>query len=116
MSDRSGPAASDFPRLPDDGAGPVHLYLVERRLPGMTVSGLTMLHQALTLATGRFSRDEPDLRYLWSVFIPGQDRLLSLFAAQDADLVRSANDASLIPFTGIARAHALRDPAPDPEV
>jgi len=99
----------------DTPQGRLRLFVVERRLPGMTAPGLAMLHHALTLATGRFS-DEKDLRYLWSLFIPGQDRLLSLFAAASSEHVREANDASLIPYHAIERAHDLDDPAPEREV
>lgn len=90
--------------------GDLRLFIVERRLPGMTKGGLAMLQNALILATARFALPEKDLRYLWSIFIPGQDRFLSLFAAVNLELVRAANEASLVPFIQIENAYYLSDP------
>ncbi len=112
---RTGHPASDLPGTSLAGGSGWGLYVVERRLPAMTERGLVMLHSALTLATARFSISE-DLGYLWSIFIPGQDRLLSLFAAATLDLVRVVNDASLIPYIGIESARYLNGRAPEASV
>ena len=92
------------------------LFLVERRLPGVTDRRLAILQNALIQVTARFAEREDELRYLWSIFMPGQQRLLSLFASVSLDLVRAANEASLFPFIGIEAVTFLVDPAQGPGV
>jgi hypothetical protein len=72
-----------------------------------------MIQTALTQATGRVAANENGLRYLWSIFIPGQDRLLSLFTAVGIEPVRAANKASLVPFIRIENGYYLLDPTPE---
>jgi hypothetical protein len=86
-----------------------HLFIVERRLLGLTERSAAMLQNTLLLAAARFGPPDGSLRYLWSIFIPGQDRLVSLFAAASLDLVRAASDASLVPFLTIEPASFLAE-------
>lgn len=87
-----------------------HLFVVERRLPGITVRGLAMLQAALLESSARFAARGEHITYQRSIFLPDQDRVLSLFSAMSLELVRAANKASLVPFIGIQRAVALRQP------
>jgi hypothetical protein len=80
------------------------LFVVERRLPKINEQQLAVLQAALTGAASRFSARGDGVRYLRSIFLAGQDRLLSLFTAENAEAVRALNEASLVPFTSIEPA------------
>jgi hypothetical protein len=77
------------------------LFIVERRLPMIDEYQLAVLQAALTDAAGRFSARGDGVRYLRSIFLARQERLLSLFTAGSLDAVRAVNEAALIPFASI---------------
>lgn len=54
-----------------------------------------MLHAALTETTRRAAARGEPVRYLRSAIIPRQQRLLSLFEAGNADIVRAVNGRKL---------------------
>src|SRR5213592_2821491 len=98
MSQGSASAAVASPRPA------MSLFLVERRLPRISEHQLEVLQIALTGAARRFSARGDGVRYLSSIFLARQERLLSLFSADSLETVRALNEAALIPFASIEPA------------
>jgi hypothetical protein len=55
----------------------------------------------------RFTEAGRPVRYIRSMYVPGDDRCMCLFEAESADSVRSVNDQAGIPYTRIVEAHDL---------
>jgi hypothetical protein len=86
------------------------LFIVERRLPKISQHQLAVLQAALASAATRFTARGEGVRYLRSIFLARQDRLLSLFTADSLDTVRAVSEASLVPFASIEPAIELPGP------
>ena len=85
-------------------------FLVEHHLPRITDSELALLQSALTDTCLRLTARGEPVRYLGSAFLPGPQRLLSLFEAVNADVVRVVSDSSQAPLTCLEVAIALPPP------
>jgi hypothetical protein len=80
---------------------PPSLFIVERRLPKINERQLALLQATLSGATSRLRARGDGIRYLRSIFLARQERVLSLFLADDIEAVRAVNEAALIPFASI---------------
>jgi hypothetical protein len=84
------------------------VYLVDRDLPRITPEGLVTLQDAEIAAARDFRATGRPVRYIRSIFIPGEARCLCLFEAADEATVAALNEAARLPFTRIVAAMDLR--------
>lgn len=83
------------------------VYMVERVLPGATLQSLEAIRRAAEAACRTSTMSGRPIRYLRSVFTPGESRCRCLFEALDGDLVREVNDAVELPYSRIVLAMDL---------
>jgi hypothetical protein len=81
--------------------------MVERDLPGVTVEQLGAAQKAAIEKGQEFTADGKDVRYIRSIFVPGESKCMCLFEAASPELVREVNEAAQIPFTRIKEAMDL---------
>ena len=82
----------------------MRVYLVDRDLPGITSDGLAALQRAEITASQQVTAAGQRVRYLRSMFIPGEARCMCLFEAEDEAAVMAANEVAWLPFTRIVEA------------
>jgi len=92
----------------------VTAYIVERNLPGLTDRHRSALQYALGEASRRLSASGSPVRYLGSTFVPTRSRCYCLFEATSADIVRTVNEAALVPYITINEAIELPAPGRNP--
>ena len=80
------------------------VYLVDRDLPGITAEGLAALQRAEIRASQQLTAAGQPVRYLRSMFVPGEARCMCLFEAEDEAAVAAVNLAAQLPFTRIVEA------------
>ena len=82
----------------------MRVYLVDRDLPGITREGLAAVQRAEISASQQLAAAGQAVRYLRSIFIPGESRCMCLFEAKDEAAVAALNEAAGLPFTRIVEA------------
>jgi hypothetical protein len=82
----------------------MRVYLVDRDLPGITREGLAEIQQAEISASQQLTAVGQRVRYLRSLFIPGEARCMCLFEAEDEAAVAALNEAAQLPFTRVVEA------------
>jgi len=80
------------------------VYLVDRDLPRITPEGLAAMQRAEITASQQLTTAGQRVRYLRSVFIPGEARCMCLFEAEDEAAVAAVNQVAWLPFTRIVEA------------
>ena len=79
-------------------------YLVERYLPRITSEQLVAAAGRAKRTTMEMRQEGTAVRYLRSVFIPGEDKCFCLFDGPSADAVEQANRRAEIPFERVVEA------------
>jgi hypothetical protein len=75
----------------------VRLFVVERSVPGLTISDLELALRALAESSRRVGRGR--VRHVRTTFLPAQSRCICLFESESIDLVRLVNATAQFPFT-----------------
>jgi hypothetical protein len=55
----------------------------------------------------RFTEEGRPVRYIRSMYVPGDNRCMCLFEADNAEDVKAVNDHAGIPYTRVVEAHDL---------
>ena len=83
------------------------VYAAERELPGITLDQLANAQRAAIATSEQSTAEGKPVRYIRSMYLPGDARVTCLFEADDADAVRDVNERAAIPFTRIVEAMDL---------
>lgn len=82
----------------------VSIFLVERDTGSTSDIDISQAHRALEAAARRLGSRNHRVRYLRTIYVPGEHRCICLFEASDAATVRLVNDTAQLPFVRIAAA------------
>jgi hypothetical protein len=88
----------------------VAIFIVERRLPELSLEHLVVAHRALAESSRRISMGGDSVRYLRSTFSPADGRCVCMFEATSKDLVRRVNEVAQVPFDRIDEAVHFEGP------
>ena len=83
------------------------VYMADRDLPGITVEQLAAAQRAAIDTSQQFTAEGKPVRYIRSTFVPGEDHVMCLFEAPNADLVKQVNDTAGIPYKRVIEAMDL---------
>jgi hypothetical protein len=83
------------------------VYMADRELPGISMDQLAGAQRAAIDTSIRFTEEGKPVRYIRSMYVPGDAHCMCLFEAGSADTVREVNEAAGIPFTRIVEAADL---------
>lgn len=83
------------------------VFMVERDLPGITMEELASAQKRAIQMGKELTAEGREVRYIRSMFVPGESKCMCLFEAPSPDNVREANERARIPFTRIVAAEDL---------
>jgi len=79
-------------------------FLVERELPNIEMEQLAQAQKRAILSGKELTAQGREVRYIRSMFVPGEFKCMCLFEAPNAENVREANELAQIPCTRIVEA------------
>ncbi len=83
------------------------VFMVERDLPGVTMEQLAAAQKKAIQMGKELTAEGRQVRYIRSMFVPGESKCMCLFEAPNPENVREANERGQIPFTRIVVAEDL---------
>jgi hypothetical protein len=83
------------------------VFMADRELPGITLPQLADAQKAAIQTSEKFTADGKPVRYLRSMYVPGEAHVMCLFEAEDKDAVEAVNKEAGIPFTRVVEAMDL---------
>jgi muconolactone delta-isomerase len=83
------------------------VFMVERDLPGVKMDQLAEAQKRAIQAGKELTAQGKDVKYIRSMFVPGESRCMCLFEAPNPEHVREANERAQVPFTRIVPAMDL---------
>ena len=83
------------------------VFMADRSLPGITMDQLAGAQQAAIRESERSTENGTPVRYLRSMYVPGDERCMCLFEAESEQAVRQVNDAAGLPYNRVVEAHDL---------
>ncbi len=82
-------------------------YVVERHLPNFTGEQIAAAAKSAKESSSEMTREGTPVRYLRSIFIPGEDKCFCLFEGENADSVLEANRRAELPVQKISEALSI---------
>ena len=82
-------------------------YLVERSLPGITGEQLKAAASRAKATAAQMTENGTPVRYLRSIFIPGEEKCYCLFDGPSPDVVGEVNETAQVPFERIFEAEQV---------
>jgi len=82
----------------------MQVYLVERSLKGIAMDQLAAAQQRAIQTAQQMSAQGTPIRYIRSTFVPETGECNCLFAAEDAQEVKTLNQRANIPFEKVVAA------------
>ena len=79
-------------------------YMVERYLPNITLDQLAAAATRAKHTTAQMTQDGTPIRYLRSIFVPGEEKCFCLFEGPSPEAVKEANQRANIPFERIVES------------
>ena len=79
-------------------------FMVERYVPGVASDRFAETVQRAATAAAALTEEGVPVRYLGSVFVPGEESSFCCFEACDAEAVREANRRADVQFWRVVRA------------
>lgn len=80
------------------------VYMVERKLPGIAMEALGQAQTRAIETARRMSGEGTPVRYIRSTFVPGEDKCMCLFEAENKEAVAECNRSAEIPFERVVEA------------
>ena len=80
------------------------VFAVERDLKGVTMEQLAAAQKRAIASSKKFADAGQDVRYIRTMYIPGEERSMCLFEAPDASTVEKVNRDAAIPYQQVIEA------------